>query len=156
MTKEIQNMMEIRREFKNVSETSYKQMDSRIKTACRLRKEEWLEEKCQEVEGLERVDSRLMTEKIREITGKKKTLRSTVIKDSDGSILTERREVLGRWQQYVGNLYRDGDRGSMEPEENDGGPAILRSEVEEAVRQMKWRKSEESDGIVVEMIKLVG
>ena len=79
-----------------------------------------------------------------------------MIKDSDGSILTERREVLGRWQQYVGDLYRDGDRGSIELEENEGGPAILRSEVEEAVRRMKWRKSEGSDGIVVEMIEAAG
>ena len=71
MTKEILNMMETRRELNNVSQDRYKHMDRRVKPACRLRKEEWLEAQCQEVEMLERVDSRLVAEKIREITGKK-------------------------------------------------------------------------------------
>ena len=44
----------------------------------------------------------------------------------------------------------------MELEENNGRPAILKSEVEEAVRRMKWRKSEGSDRIVVEMIEAAG
>ena len=61
---------------------SYKHMDRRVKPACRLRKEECLDAKCQEVEMLERVDFRLMAEKIREITEKKRTKRSTVIKDN--------------------------------------------------------------------------
>ena len=124
-----------------------------MKRACRTRREEWLREKCQEIEELERVDSRLMTEKIREITGKKRAQRSTVIKDIDGTILMERNEVLNRWQQYVGNLYRDDD---VELEGSEEGPAILRCEIEEAVRQMKWRKAEGSDGIVIEMIEAAG
>ena len=127
-----------------------------MKRACRTRREEWLREKCQEIEELERVDSRLMTEKIREITGKKRAQRSTVIKDIDGTILMERNEVLNRWQQYVGNLYRDDDRGAVELEDSEEGPAILRCEIEEAVRQMKWRKAEGSDGIVIEMIEAAG
>ena len=156
MTEEILSMMEMRRVNKNVSEEVYKQIDRRIKAACRERKNEWLEEKCQEVEELERIDSRMMAEKIREITGKKRTCRSTIIKDRDGTILTERSEVLNRWQQYVGDLYKDEDRGMVELDEIDRGPPILRSELEEAIRKMKWRKAEGSDGIVVEMVEAAG
>ena len=97
-----------------------------------------------------------MAEKIREITGKKRTQRSTVIKDIDGTVLTDRNDVLNRWKQYVGDLYRDGDREMLELEECEAGPAILKSEIAEAVRQMKWRKAEGSDGIVVEMIEAAG
>ena len=135
MNEEILNMMEERRELKSVSQERYKEMDRRIKVACKIRKEEWLGEKCEEVEALERIDSRLMAEKIREITGEKRTGRSTVIKSSEGEILMEKGEVLNRWQQYVGDLYKDSDRGIMEEvEESEEGPSILRSEVEQAVR----------------------
>ena len=40
--------------------------------------------------------------------------------------------------------------------EIDPGPSILRCEVEEAVGKINWRKSEGSDGIVVEMIEAAG
>ena len=33
---------------------------------------------------------------------------------------------------------------------------IIRSEVELAVRRMKWRKAEGSDGVVVEMVEALG
>ena len=36
------------------------------------------------------------------------------------------------------------------------GPPILRNEIEKAVRGMKWRKAEGSDGIVVEMVETGG
>ena len=37
-----------------------------------------------------------------------------------------------------------------------GGPAILRKEVDEAVRKMKWGKNEGSDGYMVEMMEAAG
>ena len=36
------------------------------------------------------------------------------------------------------------------------GPPILRNEIEKAVRGMKWRKAEGSDGFVVEMVEAGG
>ena len=56
--------------------------------------------------------------------------------------MTERAEVLKRWEEYVDDLYGDtrGERpefGEIEP-----GPSILRCEKEKAVRGMKWRKAE--------------
>ena len=94
-------MMEDRRKVKNVSNVRYKVIDRLIKNSCKLKKEEWLNMKCQEMEQLEKIDSRLMAEKIREITGKHRNERSTVIKDSDGSILTERSSVLRRWNTML-------------------------------------------------------
>jgi hypothetical protein len=109
---EILNLMEERRSLKNTSEQRYTEMDRKIKQLCTKRKEEWLEEKCNLMEQLERTDSRMVAEKIREITGKKRTTRSTIIKDKRGNILTERQEVLQRWEEYVGELYSD-DRGDF-------------------------------------------
>ena len=107
MTKEILDFMEQRRRMKSQSIDRYKDLDRLVKTMCKERKEEWLRERCQEMEQLERVDSRLMAEKIREITGQKRTTRSTIVKDRNGNILTERIDVLNRWREYVEGLYRD-------------------------------------------------
>ena len=74
------------------------------------------------MEELEGFDSRLLTEKIREIIGKKRMQRSTAFKDIDGTILTKRNQVLNRWQQYVGNLYTDEDRGPIELEVGEESP----------------------------------
>ena len=156
MTEEILDFMEQRRRMKSQSIDRYKDLDRLVKTMCKERKEEWLRERCQEMEQLERVDLRLMAEKIREITGQKSTTRSTIVKDRNGNILTERIDVLNRWREYVEGLYRD-DRG--EKPEFDGcepGPPILRNEIEKAVRGMEWRKAEDSDGIVVEMLEAEG
>ena len=156
MTEEILDFMEQRRRMKSQSIDRYKDLDRLVKTMCKERKEEWLRERCQEMEQLERVDSGLMAEKIREITGQKRTTRSTIVKDRNGNILTERIDVLNRWREYVEGLYRD-DRG--EKPEFDGrepGSTILRNETEKAVRGMKWRKAESSDGVVVEMVEAGG
>ena len=156
MTEDILELMEERRKFKNRSEDRYKELDRLIKRMCTERKEEWLQAKCDELEHLERMDSRLLAEKIREITGKKRPARSTIIKDGDGTILTERGDVLRRWKDYIGDLYGDNDRENIVIEDADDGPQILRSEVEQAVKKMKWRKAEGSDGIVVEMVEALG
>ena len=51
----------------------------------------------------------MMAEKIRKITGKKRTERSTIIKikDRDGTTLKERSEVSNMWRKYVGDLYKE-------------------------------------------------
>ena len=156
MTQDILELMEERRKFKNRADERYRELDQLIKRMCKDRKEEWLQAKCEELEPLERIDSRLLAEKIREITGKKRPARSTIIKDRDGTILTERSEVLRRWKEYVGELYGDNEREEVELENVDSGCSVLRSEVEHAVRKMKWRKAEGSDGIVVEMLEALG
>ena len=108
------------------------------------------------MEQLERVDARLMAEKIREVTGKKRPIRSTMIKNANGTVLTDRNKVLKRWQDYVGELFSDNDRGKKAIENPAIGTAILRREMEEAVRKMRWRKAEGSVGIVVEMVEAAG
>jgi len=56
--------------LKNKSEEIYKELDRRIKQKCKERKEEWLRERCKEIEKLEKSESRLMVVKIRKLTGK--------------------------------------------------------------------------------------
>ena len=97
-----------------------------------------------------------MAKKIRELTGKRRTTRSTIIQDKDGNILTERLQVLKRWEEYVKELY--GDKRSERPDfgEATPGPYILKREVEKALGRMKWRKAEGNDGVVAEMVEAAG
>ena len=61
----------------------------------------------------------MMAEKIRKITGKKRTERSTIIKikDRDGTTLKERSEVSNMWRKYVGDLYKEDDRRNIQLDE---------------------------------------
>ena len=54
ITEEILDLMEERRALRNKSEELYKELDKRIKCMCIERKEDWLREKCEEMEQLER------------------------------------------------------------------------------------------------------
>ena len=108
------------------------------------------------MELLERVDSRPLAEKIREITGKRKPERCTIVKDQDGTILTERSDVLRRWRDYVGELFGDNKRTDVETEDTDTRFPISTSEVELAMKKFKLRKAEGRGRIVVEIIEAVG
>ena len=97
-----------------------------------------------------------MAEKIRDLTGKKRCARSTVIKDKDGNILSERNEVLERWKEYVEELYGDEDKSLNLPDVIENGPPITRREIEHAAKKMKWKKAEGSDGVEVDMLEAAG
>ena len=68
-------------------------------------------------------------------------------------ILTERSDELDTPLLIDGDLYKVDDRRNTQVNEDDAGPSILWSEMEEALRKMKWKKAEGSDGIVVEMVE---
>jgi len=96
--------MEERRVLKYRSEEIYKELDRRMKQRCKERIEQCLRERCEEIEKLEKSDSRLMAVKIRELTRKRGATRSSIIKDKYGNILTERVEAIKRWEEYVKEL----------------------------------------------------
>ena len=115
----------------------HKDLNRTIKQNCKERREDWLRGKCEESEQLERVDARLMAYKSRQVTEKKRPTRSTIIKDANGTLLTDRSEVLKRWQDYVGELYSDDDRGIKEIENPVVETTVLRSEEEQTIRKMR-------------------
>ena len=67
-------------------------------------KHEWLEEKCTEVEEMNRRHNTSGVYKtIKEITGKR-GMRQMGIKDKDGKILTDGEQVLNRWKTHTENM----------------------------------------------------
>ena len=73
----------------------YHQIYNTITQKCRTAKEQWLEQKCQEMERLKNQNSKEMFLRIREITRKISVRPSTFIKSATGKVLYEPEDVAG-------------------------------------------------------------
>ena len=95
MTEEILSMMKERKMVKEGNvEAEYNRIDRRIKNACITAKEEWLNEKCEEILKLEKDNnSKEMHRQVKEVTGNKRKIlnQNQCIKDKKGNILFEKR-----------------------------------------------------------------
>ena len=153
MTDEILKDMDERKECKDQDEDKYKRIDKQIKRKCNKAKEEWIDKECEELQRLEKKNSRAMHEKVRELSGKKKVEKGSTIRKEDGNIAMEIDEVLKRWEEYVTELFKDDSRGEKpEITKKIEGPPILKEEIAAAMKKMKNRKSPGTDGIMIEML----
>ena len=61
------------------------------------------------------------------------------IKAKDGTILIDKESILERWAEFYEDLYKDDPSTYLEPDysEEEAIPPILRSEVENAIKEMK-------------------
>jgi hypothetical protein len=85
------------------------------------------------------------------------------IRDSEGKLLMEEREIRDRWKQYSEDLYSDHipQREAFEDEQNqvegdNRGPGILRTEFERALKDLKNGKEPGEEKISGEVIKALG
>ena len=152
MTTEILNLMKIRQTLARKSD-QYKRLNKTIKKKCGEAKESWLNDKCKEIEELRDKDSKQMHKKIKKMTSSSTHTTTKCIEDKAGNILMEKDEILNRWEEYIGELYDD-ERGNKPTIQNASiGPNIMKSEVENALKEMKNGKAPGPDGIFVEMVK---
>ena len=156
MKPSILELMEERRKVKGKDTVKYNELNERIKEACNRAKEEWLDEQCKEIEQLAKRNDNTKYEKIRNLTGERRTTRSSTIKDKDGKILMETEEVLKRWSEYIDELFKDDTRRRPTIEKEMTGPPILREEIRAAMREMKTGKSPGNDNVLIEMLNAGG
>ena len=113
---DILDMMEKRKRAKNTQD--YDEINRQVKRACKIAKENWLEEQCQEIENLEKQHlTRQMHEKIRRVTNRRKTTQTTGVMDKQDNMCFEKEALVNVWTEYIGELYAD-DRVTR-PEIND-------------------------------------
>ena len=109
----------------------------------------------------------LVYSKVAELTWKKKKEKGkkACVADSAGNILSEPEEVREAWRIYIESLYdKDGKpreeelkiEKQEEVEEDEKGPAILKSEFQAALLEMKEEKAVGVDDIPTEMLKSLG
>ena len=153
MTEEMLRMMGRRQAIPQRNSDEYKQLHREIRKKCREAKEEWLKNECAEIEKGKETDSKAMHKRIKDLTGAKTCSSSGCIRSKDGTIITEKEDILERWTEYIEELFRDNRGGKPEIRKNIDGPKILQSEIRAAVSRMKGNKARGPDGIVIEMIK---
>jgi hypothetical protein len=123
----------------------------------RKAKENWMEEKCEEME------KSLKTGKVNEayrivkkiFTEYKKN--GSNIRNSNGEILLENEDKANHWKEYLEKLY---DEKALEPVEEGGteeyGVTILKSEFERAGKDLRENKASGIDNIPAELIRSSG
>ena len=107
--------------------------------------------------------SDLLYARVHDICGEKNTTRQENILNREGILLTKAEGVKERWKQYIEDLYAKDEKPNEIRLEVEGevdrdrlGPVLLEPEIKQAVNQLKDKKSEGTDEIPSEMIKVLG
>ena len=153
ITEEILAMMENRQKIRVRKSKEYRDLDRQIKTHCKEAKEKWLNDKCAEIEK-QYGKNNTVHQRINDLTNRKSCSSSSgCIKAKDGTILLEKRDIMNRWTEYIGELFDDERHAIQTFSTVTDGAKILQSEVRTAVTMMNKGKSAGPDGIVTEMIE---
>ena len=136
-------------------------MNQQINKGMVKARETWIEERCQEIDGsLGKNNSKKAYQLVKDLTSSKQG-RTTTIQDKNGKRLTEDKNILNRWTEYCSELYNHKAKGDPEilnhpPVTNTDSHAILREEVEAAVKLLKPGKSAGVDNIPAELLQAGG
>ena len=113
-------------------------------------------DKCTTIEILSKKDQQMMYEKVKKITCNTGYKTGKAIKTSEGKVVMETEEVVGRWSEYISELFMDDRPADVDINYNVEGPPIMKEEVQAALQKMKAGKAVGDDGIAVEMLKALG
>ena len=135
-------------------------MNSEVRKKMKAAKEKWIREQCKNIEkGMMSGNSKEACNVLKAFT-KTQQLKSAVIEDNSGNILTENTAVLNRWTEYCSGLYKyeihPGTsllQSNQTPTQEDESLPVLREEVEGAVHNLKAGKSSGVDNIPSELLK---
>ena len=160
ISEETLKLIEERREMKakgfNISSALYKAKCKEIKRHVRQDKKKFILEQCQEMQNLnEKHKDRQLFNKVREMTREfQPSLK--VIKNKQGEVLTENKEILDRWKEYCSEMYsapQDSDTSDSEISYVENEPEPLLEEIKWALEQISNGKSPGCDDIPIELIK---
>ncbi|XP_072019722.1 uncharacterized protein [Amphiura filiformis] len=136
----------------------YRELNRKIQQQIRRDKTSFITKKCAEVEkDSVSGNTKDMYKNIKALTSKP-VPRLNVLKDENGTILTEVEEIKSRWKQYCEKLYASQEDNAeeedgVESEDTDSEPEILLSEVNQAMKRLKNGKSPGIDNIQAELLK---
>ena len=104
------NMIQERRHIKNSSKnrTNYRSLSRDIQRRIRQDKQNYINKICLEIEGQKNQgNSKMMFENVRHLRDNKLQPSLKVLKDKQGNILTEGKDILHRWKEYYSEMYND-------------------------------------------------
>ena len=153
MTQEILELMDERRMLKSNS-TLYQELNKVIRKKYNEAKEMWLSKKCSQIEANSLKNcTKKMHDEIRELSGKRKSSpQGRCIRAVDGSMLTDRNDILNRWAEYIEELFQDDREDKPEIDKPMEGLKIMIDEVRAAMKKTKYGKTAGSDSITIETL----
>ena len=78
-----------------------------IHKECNKARETWMNDRCMNIENLSKRDQQIMYEKVSELTREIMYKHGKAIKKKDGTVVMVKEEVMGRWDEYISELFRD-------------------------------------------------
>ena len=88
------------------NEEKYRSLSKTIKKMCRKAKNEYYNEICNEIESLEKAHNPKMFQKVKQLRPRK-LLSAEGVKNKDGKMLFDEKDILERWIEYIAELYSD-------------------------------------------------
>ncbi|HET6457666.1 MAG TPA: hypothetical protein VFG24_02160, partial [Nitrosopumilaceae archaeon] len=160
MNSQILNVMEERRKYKILNteegQRRYKELKQWVQKLCREAKDNYFNEKCQEIEMLDKVHSQLLYKKIKDLQPRGSRVQQR-IKDKNGTCIMDKGEILKRWAEYVEELYDDKNRS-----EADMGDLVNEvynisiEEIRKVINELPKEKACGEDNIAAEQLQCMG
>lgn len=154
------SQMRITKHLSEENRKGYNKLTRDIKKKAKQCKDQWLEDRCIEVERYEKSqNTQKLFQAVNEICGTFSP-RLATIKDKNGKILDDKKDIKSRWKQHYEELYNESNPVDSTvlnelPTSNkhECMEDILRGEVETAIDHLKKRKAPGADNITAEMIQ---
>ena len=110
---------------------------------CKERNEAWRNEKCKELE--QKYKTKEMHANMKEMSTKERSKYVTnCIRDKNGKMLFDSNDVINSWVEHVTELYCD-ERGEPPDVSNKNSCTIMKSEIENVIKEMKCGKASGND-----------
>ena len=152
ITEDILRKMDLRRQLQRGSEEYYR-LHREIGKDCRRAKNTYLNNRCFEIEELERQHhNRDAYKKIREFNRDRGPKLLGSINTKENNIVFERDAIKKRWAEYVEDLYYD-TRPTLNPMQEEVENEILYAEVDKAINQLNNNKACGLDAVPSEFLK---
>ena len=155
ITEEILDKMEERRMWKR-NEEKCRSLSKTVKKMCRKAKNDYYNKICNEIESLDRTHNPKMYQEVKQLRPRK--LQSVEgVKNKNGKVLFEEKDILERWVEYIGQLYSD-DRPDICTDTNIiyNTVNISEMEVREIISKLPKGKSTGIDEIPAEFLQSMG
>ena len=92
---------------------NYEAIHKEIRNKCDEAKENWIKEKCKEIELHQRSTPKVMYRNIEEIIGKRTCSSTGCLKTKEGSIIMAKEKILERWAEYIENFLKTTEKNTM-------------------------------------------
>lgn len=156
ITDEILNLMTQRRLVKHTNPLKYKEIHKEIGRKCIEAKDQWINNKCTEIETLQaKHDTFNMYKKINDLMGLKRKPNGNTLLDKDNNYAMNIEDRLRIWKDYIEDLFHDQRSNHINASTELIGPRITKDEVFYAIKSAKNGKSVGPDEIPAEILKLL-